>query len=176
MIVRRAVTADAPGIGAVHVSSWRSTYPGVLPDGYLAKLSVARQAHFYDRSIRMGAAVHVAVAGTRIVGFTTARLTRPNELGDGEIETLYVLDDFKDLGVGRALLQHTAGYLAGLGCTAVYAWVLQANPATFFYERMGGKRASTGTTSVGGTAIPQTAFTWNPIAKLLEDSFQKPLS
>jgi ribosomal protein S18 acetylase RimI-like enzyme len=174
--VRQAVPGDAPGIGAAHVSSWRSTYPGVLPDGYLAKLSVARQAHFYDRSIRLGAAVHVAVAQKRIVGFATGRLTRPNELGDGEIETLYVIDDFKELGVGRKLLKAAASHLANLGCTACYAWVLRDNPATFFYERLGGKRAATSLTSVGGSPIPQTAYTWNPIAKLLEGSYQKPLS
>jgi GNAT superfamily N-acetyltransferase len=172
VIVRHAQPADAPSIAATHVSSWRSTYAGVLPDAYLAKLSVARQAHVYDRSIRMGTGVMVAIVDKRIVGFTTARLTRPIELGDGEIETLYVLDDYKDRGVGRQLLKNAASHLATQGCTAVYAWVLQANPATYFYERLGGKRAATSLTNVGGTAIPQTAYTWNPIAKLLEGSYR----
>jgi ribosomal protein S18 acetylase RimI-like enzyme len=172
--VRPAKPADAPAIGAAHVSSWRSTYAGVLPDAYLAKLSLARQAHFYDRSIRMGNFVLVAVADGRVVGFCSARATRPNNLGDGEVETLYVLDDYKDLGIGRKLLRGAASHLAAQGCTSVYAWVLQANPATFFYERVGGKRAATSLTSVGGTAIPQTAYTWKPIARLLEDSYQKP--
>ena len=45
--IRRARSGDAPGIGAVHVSAWRSAYAGILPDAYLARLSVARQAHYY---------------------------------------------------------------------------------------------------------------------------------
>ncbi len=42
--IRRARPADAAAIGAVHVAAWRSAYPGILPDDYLARLSVPRQA------------------------------------------------------------------------------------------------------------------------------------
>jgi len=44
--VRRARPADAAAIGAVHVAAWRSTYPGILPDQYLSRLSVPRQAAY----------------------------------------------------------------------------------------------------------------------------------
>ncbi len=60
--VRRARPSDAPLIGAVHVAAWRSAYPGILPETYLARLSVTRQAAFYDRQIRAGAGVYVAIA------------------------------------------------------------------------------------------------------------------
>ena len=79
--LRTARPADAPAIGAVHVAAWRSAYPGILPDDYLARLSVARQAAHYEGAIRGPGGVFVAVAsGTdvplgsspRIVGFTTA--------------------------------------------------------------------------------------------------------
>jgi hypothetical protein len=50
--VRRARPADAISIGAVHVAAWRSTYPGILPDSFLARLSVPRQAAHYDAAIR----------------------------------------------------------------------------------------------------------------------------
>ncbi len=50
--VRRARPADAISIGAVHVSAWRSTYPAILPDSFLARLSVPRQAAHYDAAIR----------------------------------------------------------------------------------------------------------------------------
>src|SRR6185312_4321023 len=60
--IRRARAADASAIAAVHVSAWRSTYPGILPDNFLARLSVPRQAAHYDGTIRAGAGVHVATA------------------------------------------------------------------------------------------------------------------
>jgi hypothetical protein len=62
--LRRARVADAIAIGAVHVAAWRSTYPGILPDTFLAKMSVSRQAAFYDAAIRGGTGVTDA-PGTR---------------------------------------------------------------------------------------------------------------
>ncbi len=171
--IRRARSGDAPGIGAVHVSAWRSAYAGILPDAYLARLSVARQAHYYERSIRLGGGVLVAAARQGVVGFATARAVRPSELGDGEVETLYVLDDFRDAGVGSALLRAAGQFLAGRACNAAYLWVLRDNPAQFFYERLGGKLAASGTTIVGGKPIPQLAYAWNPIAKLIEQEVSR---
>jgi ribosomal protein S18 acetylase RimI-like enzyme len=173
--VRRARPPDAPGIGAVHVAAWRSAYPGILPDDFLAKLSVARQAGHYDRAIRIGLGVHVATlsgpdaaAASPIVGFTTARRTRHNGLAEGEVETLYVLDDFKDRGIGRRLLRASAQHLAAMGCRSAFAWVLRDNPANYFYQRLGGKRIAASSTRVAGVDVPQNAYAWDPIELLLD--------
>src|SRR5437870_2163507 len=81
----RARPTDAVAIGAVHVSAWRSAYPGILPDNFLARLSVPRQASHYDGAIRSGTGVYVASAsgldvptgsGPRIIGFATAGRAR----------------------------------------------------------------------------------------------------
>lgn len=174
--VRRARPSDAPGIGAVHVSSWRSTYAGVLPDDFLAGLSVARQSSYYERAIRVGLGVHVAVLSPevlgvqRVVGFSTARRSRGEQVGEGEVETLYVLDDWKENGLGRMLLRASAQHLAAMGCKSAFAWVLRDNPSTFFYERLGGKRVAASTTRVGGSDIPQTAFVWDPIERLIDET------
>ena len=63
--IRRARAADAEAIGAVHVTTWRTAYAGVLPDEYLADLSPLRHAAGYEQAItdrRHGHAVFVAVA------------------------------------------------------------------------------------------------------------------
>jgi ribosomal protein S18 acetylase RimI-like enzyme len=166
--VRPARMDDAAGIGAVHVASWRSTYAGILPETYLAGMSVNRQASGYERMMRWGTGVFVAEMDRQVVGFTTAMRIMGNKLGDGEIQTLYVLDDFRDLGLGRALIRAAGGYLAARNCTRAFAWVLRENPAVFFYERVGGKRAATGEVYTAGVKIPQAAYVWNPIARLLE--------
>lgn len=169
--IRRARTADAPGIGAVHVASWRSAYAGVLPEPVLTGLSAPEQAGFYDRVIRGGAVVHVAVAAgsdaprpglSQVVGFVTARRRRRG-LAEGEIETLYVLDDFRERGLGRQLLQAAMAHLATRGCTSAFVWVLADNPSRWFYERMGGRRIAEGTVNVAGIAIPQIAYRWDDI-------------
>ena len=175
--IRRAKPSDAPGIGTVHVSSWRSSYAGVLPDDFLAHLSVARQTAYYERAIRIGLGVHVAVlsnpdqpGGARVIGFSTARRNRGAAVAEGEVETLYVLDDWKENGLGRMLLRASAQHLAAMGCKSAFAWVLRDNPSSFFYERLGGKRVAISTTRVGGSDVPQTAYAWDPIERLINET------
>lgn len=184
--LRKARAADAVAIGAVHVAAWRSAYPGILPDAYLARLSVSRQAAYYDAAIRKGAGVTVATAsgadvpagsGPRIVGFTTAARAPRSEvagrrLGEGEVETLYVLDDWRDRGVGRRLMRASASYLADIGCRSAFVWVLRENPSRWFYQRLGGRPAAEQVVPFAGQDVPQIAFVWDPIEQLLAASPQ----
>jgi ribosomal protein S18 acetylase RimI-like enzyme len=173
IVVRRARIADAAAIGAVHVAAWRSTYPGILPDTYLARMSATRKAREYESAIAGGASVIVAAPETgapRIVGFTTAGPARVRGIGDGEIDTLYVLDDWRDQGIGRRLLRAAAKDLAGRGCTSAFLWVLRDNPSRFFYQHLGGQPAMQGESHVAGVAVPQVAYCWDPIDRLLAAS------
>lgn len=183
--VRRARPSDAVSIGAVHVSAWRSTYPGILPDDFLARLSVPRQAAHYDSAIRSGTGVFVAAAsgsdvppgsGARIVGFASAGRARGGEwvcrLGEGEVETLYVLDDWRDRGVGRKLMRAAAAHLAEIGCRSCFLWVLRDNPSRWFYQRLGGRPAADAAIQFAGAKVVQTAFVWDPIERLLAASPQ----
>jgi GNAT superfamily N-acetyltransferase len=168
--IRPATLADATAIGAVHVVAWRSTYPGILPDSYLAKLSATRMASHYRATIAAGSLVMVATArgqGPRIVGFTTAGAPRTRGLGDAEIETLYVLDDWRDQGIGARMLRAVASGLAASGHGSVFLWVLRDNPSRWFYSHLGGATAAEGQTRVAGLRLAQVAYAWNPIAKLL---------
>ncbi len=171
--LRRARLSDASGIAAVHVATWRSAYATVLPDDYLANLSVGRLANYYEHGIRLGVGVHVAASyGVRgappILGFSSAVRCRDPKLGEGEVETLYVLDDYRDRGLGGLLLRASAKHLAQLGCRSAFAWVLSENPSRYFYQHLGGKQIASGTTWVGGEDIPQIAFSWDPIETLLD--------
>ena len=175
--IRRARLADAPGIAAVHVATWRSAYADILPEEVLTRLSTTRLAHYYEHSIRLGLAMHVAATYGRngeppVLGFCSASRSRESKqgpvLGDGEIETLYMLDDYQNRGLGGQLLRTSAKHLWQIGCRSVYCWVLRENPARYFYQRLGGKCIAEGTTNVGGETFAQTAFAWDPIETLLD--------
>lgn len=168
--VRRAELADATAIGAVHVAAWRSAYPGILPDTYLASLSPTRLALQYRSAIASGSTVMVATARgqePRVVGFTTAGPPRTPGLGDAEIETLYVLDDWRDQGLGRRMMRAAATELVARGCGSVFVWVLRDNPSRWFYRHLGGRPAAEGSTRVAGVALQQVAYCWSPIESLL---------
>ncbi len=168
--IRRARPDDAAAIAGVHVASWRATYAGILPSDYLARMSGPRHTMQYDAAIRAGEAIHVAAA-PMVVGFAAAGRGRGRVgrqvLGDGEIETLYVLDDWRDRGIGRRLLQAAAAELAAWGCRSAYLWVLRDNPSRWFYTRLNGRPAAEATIRVGGAAVVQVAMVWNPIETLL---------
>jgi GNAT superfamily N-acetyltransferase len=164
--IRRAIPEDCAGMATVHVGSWRSAYAAVLPSAYLAGLSIPRQAAYYRAGIEAGHAVYVAVAVTKIVGFATASRARSG-LADGEIETLYVLDDWREQGVGRGLMQSAARRLAASGCRSAFLWVLRDNPSRWFYQHLGGRRVADSETAVAGVSIPKTAYAWDPIELLL---------
>ncbi len=180
--VRRARPVDAAAIGAVHVEAWRNAYAGLLPDAYLAGLSAGRHAAGYDAAIRRGTGVFVAVASGRdlpedaragvasgVVGFATVGRARA-PLADGEVETLYVLDDWRERGIGRRLMRAGASHLLAEGCRTAFLWVLRDNPNRWFYERLGGRLVAESVTHVAATDLRQVAYAWDPIERLLAAS------
>lgn len=169
--VRKALLADASSIGAVHVAAWRNAYPGILPADYLANLSAEREAAGYSATIRAGEGVFVATTGTpgRVIGFASARRARRDTLADGEIQTLYVHDDFRDLGAGRKLLAHAGAWLKAMGCETAFLWVLRDNSSRFFYAHIGGRQARESSIHWAGTALVQVAYVWDPIETLWLD-------
>lgn len=171
MIVRRARLPDAAGIAAVHVAAWQSAYAGILPAPYLAGLSVPRIGRFYDRAIASGAGVYVA-ADDVVRGFVTAGRARAS-IADGEIETLYVLDDWRERGLGRRLLTAAGTWLHARGCVSAFLWVLRDNPSRWFYERLGGRPAVHAHVAVAGQDIPQVAYVWDPLERLIAASPQQ---
>lgn len=166
MTIRPARPDDAAAIAAVHVAAWRSAYAGLLPAEYLARMSSVRHAAQAHAAISGGHGVLVAEEGREVVGFCTVGRPRTPGLADGEVETLYVADDHREQGHGRALLQAGAAWLARQGCGSVFLWVLAGNPSRFFYERLGGKPVRYGTTQVARQRLDQTAYVWDPIVRL----------
>lgn len=180
--VRRARPGDAQSIAAVHVAVWRSTYAGILDDQYLANLSESRLTVFYHRAIldrREGHAVFVATADggdqpwdqpgpePAIIGFTSGGRARRRGLADGEVETLYVLDDYRERGVGRRLMRAMAAHLRVIGCNSALVWVLHDNPSRFFYRHLGGRLAMRDEVLVASRPVEQLALTWDSIDTLL---------
>jgi GNAT superfamily N-acetyltransferase len=174
--IRHAVPADAVAVAAVHTASWRSAYAGILPDTYLAGLSVPRLAASYDQMIRADDSLLVAVRtdlakgeGPRIVGFAAGGPSR-GRIAEAEISLLYVLDDWRDQGIGRRLMRGMGIHLASTGARSAFLWVLRDNPNRWFYSRLGGAPAAEGRIRFAGRELTQTAILWDPIEKLLAAS------
>ncbi len=175
--IRRARPADAQAIGDIHATVWRTTYAGILPDDYLAGLSAQRLSGFYQRAVsdrQDGHAVFVAVAGGTdgpgcgpVVGFASGGRARRAGIADGEVETLYLLEDWRERGAGRRLMRAMGAHLRAVGCRSAMVWVLADNPTRWFYRHLGGREVARDEIRVGGQPVGQTAFVWDPIEALL---------
>ncbi|MGI4798077.1 MAG: GNAT family N-acetyltransferase [Janthinobacterium lividum] len=165
--VSRAKLDDAAGIAAVHVAVWRNAYAGILPDNSLARLSVPAITAAYERHVWSGRGLLVARTASRVIGFASMSCSLPDAPAEGEVETLYVLDDWREQGIGRMLLAAAAADLQSDGCRSLFLWVLADNPSRWFYEHVGGRATLRSTTRVGGVYVPKIAMVWDPIDSLV---------
>jgi ribosomal protein S18 acetylase RimI-like enzyme len=171
--VRAGIPEDAEKIAAVFVETWRATYPGILPDRVLIKMSDEAQAFYWSRLLAARRArefVRVAVnARNALLGFGSAGPGRAGTRNEGEIYTLYVRPDFQNRGIGRALICALLRGLRERGCYQAMLWVLAQNPSRFFYEAMGGKRNIERTERLWGVDVPQIGYRWGDLASVFAE-------
>ena len=175
--IRRAGPGDARAIARVHVESWRSAYAGIIPDRVMVGMSVDDKAAFWRRMVlRSNSRSAVLVASlaetgasrSEIVGFASCAAANHAPPGyDGEVQTLYVLPDWQEQGLGRALLCGCFQALRGAGFSSAVVWVLAQNPARFFYEAMGGRRIGERTEMLWGAELPEIAYGWPDLEEAL---------
>lgn len=171
--IRRAAAGDAAGIARVHVETWRSAYAGILPDRVMTAMSIEEKTTAWRRLVQGQSqtdAVLVAELDDRSIGGFASCGPAGAEVvdHDGEIHTLYVLPDWQEQGLGRALLHGCFGALANSGFDSAFVWVLADNPARFFYEAMGGVRIGERNEQLWGTVLRETSYGWHNLSALIE--------
>ena len=149
LTIRRAADAEVLPMARVHIISWRETYPGLVPEPMLARLSVSNEAirrqRMLDRPRTWGSTLaFVAKRNGSVVGYGTCNEQRSNILDrrgfTSEVSELYVLRDAQRLGGGSGLMRAMACALLERGHAAMSLWVLEQNkPARRFYESIGGR-------------------------------------
>jgi ribosomal protein S18 acetylase RimI-like enzyme len=164
--LRPARPGDAPAIARVHVETWRAAYAGIVPDAYLVSLTESKQALQWNHTIRRAVALEAVLAaesadlpGGRIVGFGSCGRAR-GQPGSGEIFTLYVAPDWQGQGIGQMLLEGLFARLHGGGLNQAVVWVLNGNPARFFYEALGGRRVAERKQRFAGVDLEEAGYAW----------------
>ena len=167
--VREACPDDAGGMARVHVESWRTTYRGIVPDGYLAALSYERREEVWRRNLHSGWAYVAENEAGEIVGFADGGPERTgNPVYRGELYAIYLLESHQRRGTGRRLVQAVARRLRLEGMHAMLLWVLADNPACRFYQALGGQRLRTQQVEIGGATLDEVAYGWLDTRKLIE--------
>jgi GNAT superfamily N-acetyltransferase len=162
---RPAVIGDAAAIARVHVDSWRTTYAGLIPDDFLARLSApAQERRWAEILAAQGRAsfVYVVESESDVVGFSSGGREREgNGTYTGELYAIYLLQAQQGKGLGRKLFEAVTGHLSRDGHRAMLVWVLAANTASRgFYEHLGGTFLGQASHDVAGLQLDEASYGW----------------
>ena len=179
MRIREATIADARGIAEAHVDSWRTTYSGMLPDDFLARLSPDRseervRAAFL--SLDKPTWTYVAEEEGAIVGFARGgpeREGHPEFLG--EIYAIYLRQSSQRGGAGRLLMLAMAERLLRSGIDSMLIWVLEQNPSRHFYEACGGTAVERKKETIAGLELDVIGYGWHDLEALIASGARREL-
>jgi GNAT superfamily N-acetyltransferase len=163
LLVTPAAPEDLAGIAVVTVKAWQATFQGVLPDAFLAGLTVEDQLHRHQALFaRSGVFYYTAKVGGEIVGFSSGGPNRSSASDVvNELYALYLLPHWQNRGIGRRLLLVVAMQLQAPGRQDLLAWVLSHNPHRNFYRHCGGSEATTKSINLAGQSWPLTGYRWS---------------
>lgn len=172
--IRDATAMDAEAIGRIHVETWRSTYPGLVPSDYLVRLDARVEAERWREGIgrrRLGRVLVAELPGAGVVGFGSCGVSRSADLPyRGEIYTLYIAPDWHNQGLGRRLVGGLFEELAADGRTSAFLWVLSGNPTRYFYEAIGGQAVAERAERFAGSLLDETAYAWPDLVGWLKNA------
>jgi ribosomal protein S18 acetylase RimI-like enzyme len=162
---------DAEDLARVHVTSWREAYQGLLPESYLARMSVPVHARrFRAGLLKPGPHEAVLAAADRggIVGYAAGGPSRARRLGEAEVTTLYLLRAHHGHGLGRRLMTNIARVFAANGASSLMLSVLRDNiAARGFYEHLGGKAEAPRREPGPGGVTYEVSYRWPDIRTLI---------
>ncbi|MBC5809689.1 MAG: GNAT family N-acetyltransferase [Candidatus Eremiobacteraeota bacterium] len=161
--VRSGTPGDATAIARVHVAAWRETYPGIMPESVIATKTVGdRETQWRQWLATPHLSVFVAERDADIVGFAACGARRdPPDVALGEVFAIYLLRSHQGRGLGRALFAAVDRDLKRRGLHPYLCWVVDGNPATAFYERVGGRRFLTQRADIFGSSIVEHGYIWS---------------
>jgi ribosomal protein S18 acetylase RimI-like enzyme len=164
MQLDNATSEDCRAIADVHVESWQRAYKGLLPEGYLASLSVdEREVMWRGMVDREPSHLVLARSVNQVVGFVAFGASRDEgaPADRAEIWAIYVKPACWSTGAGRLLLLEALRRILAEGYKSISLWVIVGNErAMRFYERAGFVREAGSRKSfeIGGTTLEELRY------------------
>jgi ribosomal protein S18 acetylase RimI-like enzyme len=168
-LIRKAVIEDAADIAKVQVDSWRTTYKGIVPEPFLDSLSYEQRALTWKKWIQENNVYIAENEDGQVIGFSVGGKERTGtyEAYSGELYAIYILKKYQGQQIGRSLVQSVVDDLHEKNLNSMLIWVIEENPASRFYEKLGGKRINTAEIEIGGRKLSEVAYGWNDLANYI---------
>jgi GNAT superfamily N-acetyltransferase len=152
------------------VKGWRAAYRGILPDDFLAGLSVAAREVAWQTMLESDEAGKapswLAEREGRPIGFVASGPPRDEDvpLPAAEVYAIYVVPEAWRGGAGRALLTTAVDHWRADGAATLTLWVLAANArARNFYEALGWRAdGASQPLDIGGLIVREVRYRLEP--------------
>lgn len=148
--IRYATESDAEGIAFVHVNSWKTSYAGIIDQDFLDNISYEKRLSSWQEILQSKSPQELVVLlDDKIIGFVGFGFIRSEsrpeffekiETKMGEIYVIYLLEEHKRKGLGKALFTQCRLWFNRKELESFVVWALADNiHAKQFYEKEGGK-------------------------------------
>ena len=106
----------------------------------------------------------------KVIGFAHCGPEREGDGAyEGEIYSLYLLEEYQRKGLGRRLFHAVTKRLLDNGMSSMLLWVFEANlGARRYYESLGGENTNrSAVIKIAGSDMVEIAYGWTDIAPLV---------
>ena len=173
MKIRVATEKDITGITAVNISSWKTTYTGIMPESFLKDRSYDKCykgwiKYFAERD---EISTMLVAEDKDIIGFCTGGFCRDKDLSkqyQAELVAIYLEKDYQRLGIGKQLVNRFVRHLVKLNINSMCISVLEANDSRKFYEKLGGKIIASKIYNFAGKKIKGLVYGWDNLEDILK--------
>jgi ribosomal protein S18 acetylase RimI-like enzyme len=169
-IYRRATINDAAAVAQVHCQSWRSTYPGLVPQAAIDDWADLKKRTDGWQTIiaHQPESMWLALLDNRVVGFANGgRARTPNDECDAQLFAVYLLAEAQRQGIGQQLVANVFADLRAKNYASVRVEVLKGNaPAISFYERLGAQYVRDESFEMAGHSLTEHVYRWTVLPAL----------
>lgn len=174
--IRKAKPEDAEAIIDIMIESWHNTYKDLVPNEIISKLQAKNQKRIEDKQkyIKENNNTYVAVVDNNIVGYCSyGKSTNNNYSTSCELYSIYILDNYHRLNLGRLLTIKTIEEAIEKGYTTMITECLDGNPNNKFHEAIGGIPYDRVNTTLMGITYEGNVYYHDDLKKSLDLNITK---
>lgn len=160
-MIRKADLDDVEDIAQILVHSWQVNFRNIVPDDYLNQMNVQNTSKGIKNSLKVNTLFVYEIDNVIVafVGCGSNRLQEHPEF-EAELQAIHVVPNQKGKGIGKDLFKTVKEFLIEQKCTNMILSVFEENPATIFYEKLGGTFIGTRTVEYGGKPSVERLYGW----------------
>ncbi len=166
--IKRVEINDIGDYLKLNVQCWNETYKGIIEDNFLEKIkkelnqNIVKLKNEFDKENDY---MYMLIYNNKPVGITWIGSSRiENHLEDGELYSIYLLNEVKGKGFGKILFNHDIKVLKELGYKNMVLGCLKDNKtANEFYKYMGGIYDYTRNIKIGNQQLEENIYYFNNI-------------